>query len=730
MSLVIKIIAAIVGLLVAIIAGIGIYLSTVFDANDYKAEIQALVKQQTALELAIAGELKLSVFPWLGVSINDATLSSTEGRLASIGHARIFAKFTPLLTGQVEIDGIALRDMKLNLVKNAAGQGNWQLTKQEKAADSDKDNQPLALNTFSLGYLKIDNAEISYRDISTGEFHQLQNLNLQVSNASNNSQFPLSAEFGYLNKALNTPILAHLTSQVELALDKQELSLNETVLDIASARINSELEIQQLLAAPFIDGKLTITEFKPAEWSQVLQQPALADMTLDIDLSADFQIDTAADKLAMQKVTLESPEFAISTALNANDLNSNLSYISNINIQRLNPKALLKSLNITTPETSSNNALNSLTGRFDLKGSSSNLLLSNIHLKLDETLLRGEAGITDLSKLATQFALTIDSLNLDHYLPPSNKNEQDQTTGQSSGNEPLLPLDQLRDLRTQGQLSIGKLIASGQQIDNLKVTMKAANGFINLSQLTADLYGGSLSSSATIDARGSTPQFTFNNNVSELQASALITSFTTVDYLDGQLNLSTKGTAYGNSLNAIKKTLTGNAEFKINDGLIKGTNVETLVCKGIARARERQYLNEESQPNTQFKELVGRANIIKGVVQTEQLQVALNNLQLKGSGTINLPDEKLDFGIRARIQGDLENQACEVHERYRDIDWPIRCQGNFSDEPSSLCGIDQRQLQNIIAQLAQKEIQRKAGDAIKEKLGDEAGELFKGILGL
>ncbi len=740
MPLLLKITAFIVGLIILVVGGAAIYLSTIFDANDYKSEIQALVKQQTQLELKINGELKLSVFPWLGVSVEDTAVDSPYGHLASAGYARIFAKLTPLLKGQIEVDGIALRDIKLHLVKDTKGRGNWQFNTAtpQKTKPSSPQSAELSATDFALGYLEVKNAEVSYRDLNTDSFHQVQNMNFRVNNVSSNSDFPISADFQYLNNDLSTPIQAHLTSQVSLNLEKQKLSVTDTVLDIDSTRINTTLEIQQLLKAPFIDGHIIVTEFKPADWSGVLQQPALADITLDLDLKSDFQVDTGNGKLALQNVAIKSSKLDLKGAMNVNGLNDTLSYVGSLTINQLNPSALLFSMGIETPTQAKTGVLKSLTGQLDLKGSDRDLQLNNINLKLDDSTLKGNAGINAFSSLASHFALVIDSLNLDNYLPADasspNATTNKETQGNASTDEtPLLPLDTLRDLKTQGRLRIGTLIASGHKIDNFDATISAANGFINLKSLTGNLYDGTLSTTGSIDARGKIPQFNFNKRLTGIQAAPLLTSLADVDYMDGKMDLQLNGTAYGNTLGAIKKTISGEANFNVTDGLLKNTNIEQLVCKSIARIGDRQYSVSQEQPDTHFKEFNGHMTIVKGIMQTDRLLVALNNLRVTGTGVINLPEDTLDYNIRAKIQGDLENQACEVHERYRDIAWPLRCKGNFSDAPSDLCGVDQRELQNIVGQLAKKEAQNKVNDKLeeklKDKLGDEAAQQLKGLLG-
>ena len=48
------------------------------DPNNYKPEIVAAVKEKTGKELNLIGELKLSVFPWLGISTGKMTLSNSR----------------------------------------------------------------------------------------------------------------------------------------------------------------------------------------------------------------------------------------------------------------------------------------------------------------------------------------------------------------------------------------------------------------------------------------------------------------------------------------------------------------------------------------------------------------------------------------------------------------------------------------------------------------------------
>jgi len=49
------------------------------DPNNFKPEIAAAVKDKTGRDLTITGELKLSIFPWLGISTGKMALGNAAG---------------------------------------------------------------------------------------------------------------------------------------------------------------------------------------------------------------------------------------------------------------------------------------------------------------------------------------------------------------------------------------------------------------------------------------------------------------------------------------------------------------------------------------------------------------------------------------------------------------------------------------------------------------------------
>ena len=126
------------------------------DPNDYKDDITTAVRDATGRELTIDGNLELSVFPWLGLSLGRTRLGNAPGfgdqPMAQVEAVDIKVKLLPLLKSQLEMKTVLLRGLQLNLARKADGRSNWDdLTGQpaevtetpsEKAPPADESGPP------------------------------------------------------------------------------------------------------------------------------------------------------------------------------------------------------------------------------------------------------------------------------------------------------------------------------------------------------------------------------------------------------------------------------------------------------------------------------------------------------------------------------------------------------------------------------------------------------------
>jgi len=174
--------------LVLLIVGAAIVAPRVIDPNDYREQIQTVVKEKTGRDLAINGDLSLSLFPWIGIGINDVSLSNAVGfkaePFAKIQEADVKVKLLPLLSQQVEVSTVVLKGMSLSLEKNKAGKTNWDdMVHPSTEPDATKDkpteqSSTLAMSAIAIGGLQIVDANITWDDASKGVRYSLAGLDL------------------------------------------------------------------------------------------------------------------------------------------------------------------------------------------------------------------------------------------------------------------------------------------------------------------------------------------------------------------------------------------------------------------------------------------------------------------------------------------------------------------------------------------------------------------------
>ena len=86
-----------------------------FDANNYKPQIIEQVQKQTGRKLDIAGDIGLSVFPWIGLKVGKVSLANAPGfsarPFARIDQLDIKVKLLPLLKKQLEVVKVRLHGL-------------------------------------------------------------------------------------------------------------------------------------------------------------------------------------------------------------------------------------------------------------------------------------------------------------------------------------------------------------------------------------------------------------------------------------------------------------------------------------------------------------------------------------------------------------------------------------------------------------------------------------------
>jgi AsmA protein len=183
-----RLIAILAGLLLIIVAAV-IVVPLLIPMDTYKNQVVSIVKEQTGRDLRIDGDIGLSFFPSIAVSIEDVGFSNAEWgkekEMAAMKEMRAALKLMPLFSGNVEVDSFVLVDPVIHLEVRRDGTPNWQFEAAQAAApaqpaDGGSSSGGTAVSGFSLGEVSIQNGSASYSNAQTGAAFAASEVNIDL----------------------------------------------------------------------------------------------------------------------------------------------------------------------------------------------------------------------------------------------------------------------------------------------------------------------------------------------------------------------------------------------------------------------------------------------------------------------------------------------------------------------------------------------------------------------
>ena len=373
-----------------------------------------------------------------------------------------------------------------------------------------------------------------------------------------------------------------------------------------------------------------------------------------------------------------------------------------------------------------------LASRMALDSQASRYELSEFNGSLDKSSFNGNAQFEFGKQTRVVAALNIDQINLNDYIDFSAGAESGNASSKS-GEMGDLPLDILHTLNTGINLTIGKLIADKTQLDTVKLAANIDNGRLDVKELSARVYNGSIVQSLQVDANHNPARWKAKQTLSDIDVSQLLTSRDIDVSISGLASLNSSINTRGNALDSLQQNLSGKTSFNLTQGVYGDDNIELRICQAIALARNKA-LSKNWPAQTTLNNIEAQVQWNEGIGKITQINAGLPNASIKGDGSINLIKQALDLRLRANVSGDANQSlashdpACAINERYRDIQWPIRCKASMDD---SGCGVDNSRLDKLIADTAKAKAKEKLEEKIDEEigkhLGDELSDALKGL---
>ncbi len=268
-----------------------------------------------------------------------------------------------------------------------------------------------------------------------------------------------------------------------------------------------------------------------------------------------------------------------------------------------------------------------------IKADGQKLALNGLNVKVDDSQIKGNVGISNFAKPLYTFDLDIDQVDVDKYAAAT-----PSVPKETSSNKPL-DLSALKALNAEGTIRISSLKYGKTKASNININLKGNGEKLSVSPFSAKVDDSQINASLGI-TQFSNPAFSFDVNVDRLDADKYITKSndsnnnakstadTPID-LSALKKLNATGQAKIGWLKlANVKTENVNLGLKANDGVAILSPFSANLYNGSMNGTLK--VDARSTPNITFKQSMKSISI--GPLMVD----AINNDMLSGTGTVNI----------------------------------------------------------------------------------------------
>ncbi|OEU60052.1 MAG: hypothetical protein BBJ57_08040 [Desulfobacterales bacterium PC51MH44] len=663
----------IASLVVIIIAAI-LIIPRVVDVQKYKPELEKKIAEASGRPFSVSDDLRLSVFPWAGISFSDLHLGNVKGfeekDFVRIKSFEVRIKLIPLLSKDIQVKKFILNEPRMVLVKNKDGRVNWELPK--KTGKPKKDVKVPVGKIFETGLpisalwvedFSIKNGEVLWIDHAAGTRKQVSNINLTLQEVSLDR--PVQLKFSAVMDKQPLSIQGSV-GPVRKGFQEGSVSMDLSLTALNQLTMRFKGALENLVVAPGIELDLEVAEFSPRKMVAALSRTfpmATADPKAFVRMTLNAHIKANSKKVSVSNGVLGLDESKLNFSMKASDF-SKPAVTFDLNLNQINLDRYL-------PPTS------------DKKSSAQQQNRETKSQKIEMT-KESAPGLTKKPD----------------YTP-------------------------LRRLILDGQLKIGTLIANKASIQDVILKIHAKNGIFNLDPLKLNMYQGNVSGKATLNITKDVPESNISLIVNKVESGPLLRDVLDKDILEGVMQANVTLAMAGTDPALIKKTLSGHGELLFNDGAIKGIDLAGMVRNvqaafGLAE-------KSDQKPRTDFAELKAPFTITKGVMNTSQTSLNSPFLRVIAKGTADLVKETLDFRVEPKVVGTIKGQGDE--KQRSGIMIPVLVTGNFASPKfrPDLKSVAKQQLQEKV--LESKKVKKILEKEELKHLQETTKDLLKGLLG-
>ena len=234
-----------------------------------------------------------------------------------------------------------------------------------------------------------------------------------------------------------------------------------------------------------------------------------------------------------------------------------------------------------------------------------------------------------------------------------------QQNNVSHWSDTTIKLDFLSSVNANLTVNVGKLVMEKTIISDIKANMVLNNGALKIETADIAAYNGLIKAVVQVSIAGNAGISALLKNI---DLAPILHDFAQYDQISGKVNGNFTLTTTGQSQRAWISHLSGNGQFSVNDGRMKGKIVSAL-------------FQGKGSDETTFAEFSGKFAVSQGIVSNNDLKITTPLLHITGAGTINLPNYTMDYSIKPSLvaAADAKDEAA--------ITLPLKVEGNI-DNPA------------------------------------------------
>ena len=308
---------ALLALVVLLAAGAAI-LALTFDPNQYKDEVEKLVKEKTGRTLKFHGDVKLAFWPSIGVSVGKVTLSrrASAHDFAAFDSAHVSVRLLPLLSGEVLVDQVRIAGLKASVIRAKGGKFDFEDllgaagAKKPAAAPA----KPAKVK-FDVAGIRLENGTLAYKDEGSGQTLEVAHLELRTGRIAEDVPGKMSVGAQLKGKQPLVDAKVALESGYRFSLARQEyalqglsLKVEGTAADFSRLELALSGDVRADVAKESVSAELT------AKFDETTIKGKAAMAKFD---APHYTFDIDVDRLNLDRYLVASPKAKPAPGANA-----------------------------------------------------------------------------------------------------------------------------------------------------------------------------------------------------------------------------------------------------------------------------------------------------------------------------------------------------------------------------------------------------------------------------